>query len=401
MYHRIMQLVIVGVGYVGLVTGLSLAKLGNKISFLDTDKEKIETLNQGIAPFVEPEIEDYLLNSDIQKNVKFYDNYNNIKWDGIDIVLICVQTPTTEDGDVDISYISSVFNNMEDLIDKDSVICIKSTIHPLALEKVFKDFSINYDDLVFNPEFLREGSAFHDFFHTDRVVVGSLNNKNMKKVGELYNGINSEIIYTDPISSQLVKYLSNAYLPLRLSFVNEASRIVDVLNANQEDVLRGVGLDSRIGLDYFRPSPGWGGSCFPKDVHEIQSLAKNQNLNLPLVQSIINSNDVHIGWFSDKLVDILETNNLQQVCLIGASFKENTDDIRHSPTFVIYKKLQRQEINVEIYDKSVYSDLVLNDINLLKDHSLIVEMYPLSDSYNLLEDKIKELKHIVYYRFWN
>jgi UDPglucose 6-dehydrogenase len=401
MYHQIMQLVIVGVGYVGLVTGLSLAKLGNKVSFIDTDKDKINNLKQGQIPFVEPGIEDYLLNSEINKNVEFFDSYSSIKWDSIDVVIICVQTPTTEDGDVDISYISSVFNNIKDLIDKGSVICIKSTIHPLALEKVFKDLSINYDDLVFNPEFLREGSAFNDFFHADRVVVGSLNTKNMDKVGKLYSDINTEVIYTDPVSSQLIKYLSNAYLPLRLSFVNEASRIVDVLDANQEDVLKGVGLDSRIGLDYFRPSPGWGGSCFPKDVQEIQTLAKNQNLNLPLVQSIINSNDVHINWFSDKLIGMLETNNLQHVCLIGASFKENTDDVRHSPTFKIYKKLQELGINVEIYDKYVLSDYVLNDINFLKESSLIVEMFPLGDSYDELQDKIKEIKHTVYYRFWN
>ena len=126
-----------------------------------------------------------LLNSEIQQNVEFFDNYNNIKWDSIDVVLICVQTPTTEEGDVDISYISSVFNNIKDLIDNDSVICIKSTIHPLALEKIFKDLSINYEDLVFNPEFLREGSAFDDFFHTDRVIVGSLNSKNMKNCRKL------------------------------------------------------------------------------------------------------------------------------------------------------------------------------------------------------------------------
>ena len=190
-------------------------------------------------------------------------------------------------------------------------------------------------------------------------------------------------------------------MPLRLSFVNEASRIIDVLNANQEDVLKGVGLDSRIGLDYFRPSPGWGGSCFPKDVQEIQKLAKNQNLNLPLLQSILNSNDIHISWFSDKLVGMLEANNLQKVYLIGASFKENTDDVRYSPTLVIYKKLQEYGINVEIYDKFVSMDFVLNDINLLNDDSLIVEMFPLGDSYNELQDKIKELKHTVYYRFWD
>jgi len=396
-----MQLVIVGVGYVGLITGLSFAKIGYKVSFIDTDKDKINALNHYRPPFIEPELEDYLLNSKVQQNIQFFDNYNDIKWDVIDAVIICVQTPTTEEGEVDTMYISSVFDNIKNLIDNDFIICIKSTIHPLALEKVFKDSSIHYEDVVFNPEFLREGSAFDDFFHTDRVIVGSLNSENMKKIGELYSSLNTEIIYTDPVSSQLIKYLSNAYLPLRLSFVNEASRIIDELNANQEDVLKGVGLDSRIGLDYFRPSPGWGGSCFPKDVQEIQELARNQNLNLPLVQSIINSNDVHISWFTDKLVDLLESNNLEKVCLIGASFKENTDDIRHSPTFIIYQKLQLRGVKVEIYDNYVSTDFVLNDFDLLKDNSLIVEMFPLGDTYNKLEDKIQELQNTFYYRFWN
>ena len=396
-----MQLVIVGVGYVGLITGLSFAKIGYQVSFIDTDKDKINALNHYRPPFIEPELEDYLLNSKVQQNIQFFDNYNDIKWDVIDAVIICVQTPTTEEGEVDTMYISSVFDNIKNLIDNDFIICIKSTIHPLALEKVFKDSSIHYEDVVFNPEFLREGSAFDDFFHTDRVIVGSLNSENMKKIAELYSSLNTEIIYTDPVSSQLIKYLSNAYLPLRLSFVNEASRIIDELNANQEDVLKGVGLDSRIGLDYFRPSPGWGGSCFPKDVQEIQELARNQNLNLPLVQSIINSNDVHISWFTDKLVDLLESNNLEKVCLIGASFKENTDDIRHSPTFIIYQKLQLRGVKVEIYDNYVSTDFVLNDFDLLKDNSLIVEMFPLGDTYNKLEDKIQELQNTFYYRFWN
>ena len=396
-----MQLVIVGVGYVGLVTGLSLAKLGHKISFIDTDEDKINSLNNGISPFFEPQLEDYLLNPVIQQNVNFFDSYSNINWDNIDVILICVQTPTTEIGEVDTSFISSVFSNIEDLVQSNSVICIKSTIHPEALDKVFKNFSINFDDLVFNPEFLREGTAFSDFFNTDRVIVGSLNNTNMKIVGDLYSDINSEIIYTDPISSQLIKYLSNAYLPLRLSFVNEASRIIDVMNANQKDVLNGIGLDSRIGLNYFRPSPGWGGSCFPKDVKEIQIIAQNQNLNLPLIQSIIDSNNNHIMWFSHKLVEILEFNKLQKIYLIGASFKENTDDVRHSPTFVIYERLKELGIKVEIYDKFVSSDSVINDIDLLKGDSLIVEMFPLDGSYSDFRVKVEELKGTIYFRFWN
>ena len=395
-----MQLVIVGVGYVGLVTGLSLAKLGHKISFIDTDEDKINSLNNGISPFFEPQLEEYLLNPVIQQNVNYFDSYTNINWNNVDVILICVQTPTTEIGEVDTSFISSVFSNIEDLIQNNSVICIKSTIHPEALDKVFKNLSINFDDLVFNPEFLREGTAFSDFFNTDRVIVGSLNNTNMKIVGNLYSDINSEIIYTDPISSQLIKYLSNAYLPLRLSFVNEASRIIDVMNANQKDVLNGIGLDSRIGLNYFRPSPGWGGSCFPKDVKEIQIIAQNQNLDLPLIQSIIDSNNNHIMWFSHKLVELLESNKLQKIYLIGASFKENTDDVRHSPTFAIYERLIELGINVEIYDKFVSSDLVINDIDLLKGDSLIVEMFPLDGSYSDFRVKVEELKGTIYFRFW-
>ena len=285
-----MQLVIVGVGYVGLITGLSLAKLGHKISFIDTDEDKINSLNNGISPFFEPQLEDYLLNPVIQQNVNFFDSYSNINWNNIDVILICVQTPTAEIGEVDTSFISSVFSNIEDLIQNNSVICIKSTIHPEALDKVFKNLSINFDDLVFNPEFLREGTAFSDFFNTDRVIVGSLNKTNMQIVGDLYSHINAEIIYTDPISSQLIKYLSNAYLPLRLSFVNEASRIIDVMNANQKDVLNGIGLDSRIGLNYFRPSPGWGGSCFPKDVQAMIDFGKSLDVSMNTLLGVWNTN---------------------------------------------------------------------------------------------------------------
>lgn len=344
-----MNIVVIGVGYVGLVTGLSLVRLGNKITFLDTDLSKIQMLNQKKPTFDEPELLDYLTNDKTAKNATFCQSYDDIRWNDVDIVLICVQTPVDENGELDSNFIKKVFSSLNGKVANNTTVCIKSTIHPSALQKVLNEIDYNFEDLVFNPEFLREGSAFYDFFNTDRIIIGSENLEKSQIIANLYKELESEIIFTDPISSQLIKYLSNAYLPLRLSFVNEASRLIDSLNANQSDVLKGVGLDSRIGDQYFRPSPGWGGSCFPKDVIEIQQIAKENNLDLPVIQSISNSNSEHLLWFSKKLKEIMNINNLQKIILLGAAFKENTDDTRYSPTFEIYNILKKEKENVEIY----------------------------------------------------
>ena len=199
--------------------------------------------------------------------------------------MVCVQTPSLESNQIDTSFVKKVFMSIQNYINDNTVVCIKSTIHPEALEKIVADLSFDHSRIVFNPEFLREGSAFTDFFQPDRIVIGSIDKKNAKKVGLLYKDLDTEILFTDPVSSQLIKYLSNAYLPLRLSFVNEASQIIIAMGGNLKETLKGIGMDTRIGQNYFRPSPGWGGSCFPKDVAEINSIIKSNNLTLPLIQA--------------------------------------------------------------------------------------------------------------------
>lgn len=393
-----MNIVVIGVGYVGLVTGLSLVRLGNKITFLDTDLSKIQMLNQKKPTFDEPELLDYLTNDKTAKNATFCHSYDDIRWNDADIVLICVQTPVDENGELDSNFIKKVFSSLNGKVANNTTVCIKSTIHPSALQKVLNEIDYNFEDLVFNPEFLREGSAFYDFFNTDRIIIGSENLEKSQIIANLYEELESEIIFTDPISSQLIKYLSNAYLPLRLSFVNEASRLIDSLNANQSDVLKGVGLDSRIGDQYFRPSPGWGGSCFPKDVIEIQQIAKENNLDLPLIQSISNSNSEHLLWFSKKLKEIMNINNLQKIILLGAAFKENTDDTRYSPTFEIYNILKKENENVEIYDENMTLDNKYNQIFSFEENALYVEMYPMG---NKVKNQIVGLNNIVYFRFWD
>ena len=393
-----MNIVVIGVGYVGLVTGLSLVRLGNKITFLDTDLSKIQMLNQKKPTFDEPELLDYLTNDKTAKNATFCHSYDDIRWNDADIVLICVQTPVDENGELDSNFIKKVFSSLNGKVANNTTVCIKSTIHPSALQKVLNEINYNFEDLVFNPEFLREGSAFYDFFNTDRIIIGSKNLEKSQIIANLYEELESEIIFTDPISSQLIKYLSNAYLPLRLSFVNEASRLIDSLNANQSDVLKGVGLDSRIGDQYFRPSPGWGGSCFPKDVIEIQQIAKENNLDLPVIQSISNSNSEHLLWFSKKLIEIMNINNLQKIILLGAAFKENTDDTRYSPTFEIYNILKKEKENVEIYDDNMTLDNKYNQIFSFEENALYVEMYPMG---NKVKNQIVGLNNIVYFRFWD
>ena len=393
-----MNIVVIGVGYVGLVTGLSLVRLGNKITFLDTDLSKIQMLNQKKPTFDEPELLDYLTNDKTAKNATFCHSYDDIRWNDADIVLICVQTPVDENGELNSNFIKKVFSSLNGKVANNTTVCIKSTIHPSALQKVLNEINYNFEDLVFNPEFLREGSAFYDFFNTDRIIIGSENLEKSQIIANLYEELESEIIFTDPISSQLIKYLSNAYLPLRLSFVNEASRLIDSLNANQSDVLKGVGLDSRIGDQYFRPSPGWGGSCFPKDVIEIQQIAKEHNLDLPVIQSISNSNSEHLLWFSKKLIEIMNINNLQKIILLGAAFKENTDDTRYSPTFEIYNILKKEKENVEIYDDNMTLDNKYNQIFSFEENALYVEMYPMG---NKVKNQLVELNNIVYFRFWD
>ena len=396
-----MNIVIIGVGYVGLVSGLAFAKTDNNVQFLDVDVSKIDDLKKKKAPFFEPLLEEYLNDEKINQSVSFHSEYDHVDWDTAEIIMVCVQTPTTVENEIDSSFLNNVFKSLSDLINHQSIICIKSTIHPEAIQEILNNSGLNDEDIVFNPEFLREGQAFNDFFNPDRVIIGAVNKRNAERVAELYKNLDTDLILTDPISSQLIKYLSNAYLPLRLSFVNEASQIIKKLGGNLSQTLQGIGLDSRIGNNYFRPSPGWGGSCFPKDVTEINSIIKANNLTTPLISNINESNKQHQNWFSNYLIKQIQEKNLDSICLVGLSFKENTDDTRYSPTISIYKNLKLHKKNVYIYDFSNTEDDSFDIRQSFAENSLIVEMYPLSDeNQTKITKEINKLKNYDYLKFW-
>ena len=396
-----MNIVVVGTGYVGLVTGVGFANLKHEVTFIDLDSKKIKLLNEKKLPFFEPDLDKHFENSENFERMNFLSNYEDVEWDIVDIVFICVQTPNNvSTNSVDTKFLESAIGEIASLNRDDIVITVKSTIPPYEIENVCKKIGFNKEKLTFNPEFLREGSAVYDFFNPDRIVIGGYDQSKINILLELYSDFNSEIIVTDSVSSQLIKYLANTYLPLRLTFVNEASRLVNYSNANLEDVLKGVGMDKRIGKQYFRPSPSWGGSCFPKDLVEVNNFYDNKKLELPLISNIIKSNNIHLHWTINQIMSLKESNDLKNIVLVGAAFKENTDDLRNSPTLDAYKILNEDDIKVLIYDSSlsVENHACVNSVEDIPDNSLIVIMYPLTENEeNKLKEKSQISNSVMYY----
>ena len=399
-----MNIVIVGTGYVGLVTGVGFAEQGHNVSFIDLDSKKINRLASKELPFFEPGLDEYFSKDDNFNRMSFHENYHGLNWDETDIVFICVQTPNNlETNSVDTKFLESAITEISKLENKDITITVKSTIPPYEIENVCNNVGYDKNLLTFNPEFLREGSAVYDFFNPDRVVIGGLNQEKIKKLEQLYSSYDAEIIITDPISSQLIKYLANTYLPMRLSFANEATRLVEYSNANLQDVLKGVGLDTRIGSHYFRPSPSWGGSCFPKDLVEVNNFYNKNELNLPLISNIIESNDEHLNWTVDKLISLKQSNNLEKIYLVGAAFKEDTDDLRNSPTLDIYKILSKMEIEVIILDQmiEVPEHSHVSSIDDIASNSLVSIMYPQKDDFISKLNKFCSKNNCVIYYPWS
>ena len=395
-----MNLVVIGTGYVGLVTGVGFASLGNNVSFVDLDENKVSKLKDKQVPFYEPGLEEHFQDNETFSRMSFTSSYEEIDWEDTDVAFICVQTPNNLDtNSVDTRFLESAITEINNLNNPKLVVTVKSTIPPYEIEKVCNKVGMDKNEITFNPEFLREGTAIDDFFQPDRIVIGGNDPEKISILRELYKSFDAELIETDPISSQLIKYLANTYLPLRLSFVNEAARLIDYSNGNQEDVLKGVGLDSRIGSHYFRPSPAWGGSCFPKDLIEVNNFYKEGEVMLPIISNIIESNNIQTKWTVDKLTSILSNENINSVLLIGAAFKEDTDDLRNSPTLDIYKMLHQKDINTLIYDEMVELDEYNSVDNLddISEKTLVVLMYPIKKTLmERIESIITDTNSILY-----
>jgi|TARA_B100001093_G_scaffold425695_1_gene419280 UDPglucose 6-dehydrogenase len=398
-----MNITIIGAGYVGLITGVGFAKLNNNVSIVDLNHNLINQLKNNNPPFYEPDLDSYLKNETVSNNIKFYTDYESGISKNTEVVFVCVQTPTNLDsGNTETKFVESALETLKKL-ENNFNICIKSTIKSELIELLCDKYNIDFNKIIFNPEFLREGSAFYDFFNPDRIVIGGLDKNIVDNFSKIYDSFDCKIVITDPKSSQLIKYLSNTYLAMRLSFVNETYKLVHENGGDPLGVIEAMGLDKRIGNHYFRPSPGWGGSCFPKDVKEVV-FSYQENYELPLMSNIIKSNDLQIDWFVEYLHRISVEQNLTNIVLIGAPFKENTDDLRESPTLKIYNKLKPLNGNISIYDSRInlgseYTSITT--IEELKKNCLYVEMFPdESVDREVLISKIKSLENTFIFKMW-
>ena len=295
------QLAVIGTGYVGLATGACLAHLGHDVTCLDIDVEKVELLTKGIIPIVEDGLEQLVQEGLNAQRLRFTtDRMSAIS--GADVIFLCLPTPQGDDGSADLSFVEQAVLEDRLIYKSGSVIVNKSTV-PVGTAQYVLGL-INRDDvsLVSNPEFLRQGTAVHDFLHPTRIVIGGENSAAVDAVASLYIGVDAPVLKMRTESAEALKYAANAFLATKLTFINAMADICEVVGADIFDVAAGIGMDPRIGSDMLRAGPGWGGSCFPKDTRALVSIAAEGGYDFALLRGVIETNDQHYARIAEKVI---------------------------------------------------------------------------------------------------
>jgi UDPglucose 6-dehydrogenase len=348
-----MKIAVVGTGYVGLVTGACLADAGHVVYGVDIDKEKVDKLKQGIIPIFEPGLESVVKNNISAKRLCFTTSLKEVL-PKVDVVFIAVGTPSAEDGKADLQYVFAVAEEIGKNLKKYTVIVDKSTV-PVGtgkeVGKIIKKYYKGEFDIVSCPEFLREGSAVHDFFEPDRIVLGTKTEKAADIMQDVFKNIKGQKILTTVESAELIKYASNAFLATKISFINEIAHICEKAGGDIEEVAYGVGLDKRIGPKFLKAGIGWGGSCFPKDVKALSQIAGSHGYDFKLLKSVIEVNLHQRRHFVLKIQKYFK-NNLKgkNLCVLGLAFKNNTDDIRESAAVDIINLLLDEGAKIKAFD---------------------------------------------------
>jgi len=347
------KIAVIGTGYVGLTTGACFAHLGHEVVCADIDPSKIERLSRGEIPIVEHGL-DRLVAEGLRTGRLSFVLGSAIAAADCDIAFLCVPTPQGEDGSADLSYIEAAAREIGPVLPYEAVVVNKSTV-PVGSTKVVERVLGRPDvKVVSNPEFLREGSAVQDFLKPDRVVVGCDDQSAAIKVASLYINVAAPVIVTDPASAETMKYAANAFLATKLSFINAIAAICEGVGADVNDVVLGMGYDKRIGQDFLRPGPGWGGSCFPKDSRALLKIAADGGYGFDLLEGVIAVNDEQFGRVADKIAAAVG-GSLQgkTVAVWGLTFKARTDDLRDSPALEVIKRLLAGGAHVRAFDPTV------------------------------------------------
>jgi UDPglucose 6-dehydrogenase len=345
---------VIGTGYVGLVNGTCFADLGNNVTTVDIDENKIQNLRNGVMPIYEPGLAEMVTRNVRAGRLHFTTSYEEGLKDA-EFVFICVGTPSGVDGEADLKYVRAAAETIAKKMDHPLIVINKSTV-PVGTGDFVADIVRNSQpspmefSVVSCPEFLREGSAVVDFMHTDRTVLGSTDHKAAEAVAQLYLPLRAPIVMTDLRTAEMIKYASNAFLATRISFINEISIICEKLGADVIEVAQGMGFDKRIGHHFLQAGVGYGGSCFPKDVKALAHMAQTHGMHPQLLNAVMEINEYQRKHVVRKLDDLLGDVAGKSIGLLGLAFKENTDDIRESPALAIAQHLIERGAIVRGYD---------------------------------------------------
>jgi len=350
-----MKLSVIGTGYVGLVTGSCFAEMGNSVTCIDIDQAKVEKMKEGICPIYEPGLESMMVENFKENRLHFSASYDSINT--ADVVFMAVGTPSREDGSADLKYIYAALDQLTPLIRDGLIIVLKSTV-PVGTGTAVKAYLSDKTDkkfiIVNNPEFLKEGSAVEDFMKPERVVIGTDNDEAWKVMEELYEPFNrqtSRTIRMSNLSAEMTKYAANCFLATKISFMNEIARLCDKTGADVTEVRHGISTDSRIGSQFLYPGPGYGGSCFPKDVKALAYTAKQNNMVLKLVEATEEVNFEQKLYMFEKMKKHFGPElKGKTIAIWGVAFKANTDDIRETPALYTVKALTEAGAKVRFYD---------------------------------------------------
>jgi len=345
------RIVVMGLGYVGITTAVGMASLGHEVMGFDIDIERVATLSSGKAPIHEAGIERELENLMKSGNLSFTKDLQHVSNFQGEFFFVCVPTPQDSSGAANLSFVLSVARDLESIAPPNSVVILKSTVPVGSGLRVTAALNRPDVHVASNPEFLREGTALQDFFQPDRIVAGAKDEAVSGRILHLYNSINAKKIATTIESAELVKYSANAYLAMRLSFVNDIAALCEKIGANVDDVMQGLGSDSRIGPSFLSPGPGWGGSCFPKDTRALISVASDFGIDLPLIDAALESNEAAFARVVESIRDLAGGQLEGKVIAAwGAAFKAHTDDIRDSPAINIITRLLDRGCEVRVFD---------------------------------------------------
>jgi UDPglucose 6-dehydrogenase len=353
-----MRVVMIGTGYVGLVSGACFADFGHEVTCIDKDASKIEALKAGTIPIFEPGL-DVLVEQNVKAGRLHFDTDPASAVAGADIVFIAVGTPARRgDGHADLSYVYAAAEELGGLIEDYTVIVTKSTV-PVGtgdeVEAIIRRVRPEARfDVASNPEFLREGAAINDFKRPDRIVVGAHSDAAIAALRELYRPLylnETPMVVTDRRTAELIKYAANAFLAVKIGFINEISDLCDAVGANVQQVARGIGLDNRIGSKFLHTGPGYGGSCFPKDTLALTKTANDVGTPVTIVNSVISANDRRKHQMVDRIVKAAGGSVAgKTIAVLGLTFKPNTDDMRDAPSLVIVPGLQALGAKIRAYD---------------------------------------------------